>query len=474
MRSIDLARRPTTLGRTASAAALYCLAASGAWAQTNLDYSPVQLPTATAVRTVCGSFVANPPAGGANDSGTPEQRLFSSCRKMVHTANELLDNGGPTAFSLGLTSDEVGDAFQAIAPVQMNAQKQMTAEAARNNALFSRLLDLRGGVRGFSLSLNGLDLSPVAVAHASALPAAPPAARGGGASTDAALGERWGAFVNVAHNWCDVSRTSLQDAYDFENTSLVAGVDYRLAPDMVAGVAGSYQDTKSDYDGKLGSVKAKTVSVAAYGTYYQESLYVDALVSFGRVDYDTARRISIPSNTGVAPIDALATASPEGDQWSAVVGAGYNMARDDLTITPFARLGYLRVRNKAFEENEPVAGLGLAVKARTIDSLQSALGLRMQKAISTSFGVVVPYGSVQWNHEFKSNQSSITSKYVNDPFNIFFTIPTEDAGTNYGVVSVGVSGQFAGGVAAFVQYGTTFALKNVSHHSLTAGVRFPF
>jgi outer membrane autotransporter protein len=470
MRSIDQARRPTIPGRAACAAALLCLSATGSWAQASLDYSPLQLPTATAVRAVCGSFVANPPPGGASDSGTPEQRLFSSCRKMVHTANDLLDNGSPTAFSLGLTPDELREGFQSIAPVQMNAQKQMAAEAARNGALFSRLLDLRGGVRGFSLSLNEQELSPSAEAHASALPPA----RGGGASADAALGERWGAFVNVAHNWGDVSSTPLQDAYDFENTSLVAGVDYRLSPDMVAGVAGSYQHTKSDYDGGLGSVKAKTVSLAAYGTYYQESLYVDGLVSFGRVDYDTARRISIPSATAVAPIDAVATASPEGSQWSAVVGTGVNMARGELTITPFARLGYLRVRNKAFDEKEPVAGLGLAVRARTIESLQSSLGVRLQQAIGTSFGVVVPYGSLQWNHEFKSNQSSITSKYVNDPFNIFFAIPTEDTGSNYGVASVGVSGQFAGGVAAFIQYGRTISLENVAHQSVTAGVRFPF
>lgn len=433
-------------------------------------YTAVQQSTANAVQAVCSGFVANVATyGAASDTGTPEQRLFSSCRKMVQTANAIVGSG-VTANSLGLSDDDLRTAVQAIAPVQMNAQKQMTAEASRHNVVFSRLLDLRGGARGLSLTLNALELPPLA----SAASTATPAGRGGGASADAPLGERWGGFLNLAYNWGDVSRTSLQDGYEFKNWSLVAGVDYRVSPALALGAAASHQRTKSDYDGNLGQVKAKTTSLAAYGTYYQDSFYLDGLIGYGQVDYDTARRIDIASTTAIAPIGVVATASPEGSQWSAVVGGGVNVARGETTITPFGRLGYLRVKNKAFAESEPVAGLGLAVDARTVDSLQSALGVRVQRAVSTSFGVLVPYGSVQWNHEFRTNQSSITSKYVNDPFNVFFTIPTEDAGSDYGVLSVGLSGQFAGGVAAFVQLGAAVGLKHVSNKSVAIGVRVPF
>lgn len=435
-------------------------------------YTPVQQPTADAVQSVCSAFGANAPTYGApSDTGTPEQRLWSSCRKMVQTGNQVVGSG-PTAHSLGLSNDDLRTGVQAIAPVQMNAQKQMSVDASRNNIVLSRLLDLRSGARGLNLAVNSIDLSSPDGAPVSGSPGG--ASRGGGASPDPTPGERWGAFVNVAYNWGDVSRTDLQDRYDFKNWGLVAGVDYRIDPSLAVGGAFAYQDTKSDYDANLGFVKAKTYSLAMYGTYYADNFYLDALLGYGWIDYDTARAINIPSNTGTPGINTTATASPKGNQWSAVIGGGYNVVQQASTITPFARLGYLYVKNKAFTEDEPSAGLGLAVDTRSVNSLQSALGVRFSHAFGTSFGVVTPYASGQWNHEFRTSQSSITSKYVNDPFNIFFTIPTEQADSNYGVFTLGLSGQFERGIAAFIQYGATAGLSNVSNRTVSLGVRVPF
>ncbi len=456
-------------GLTFATIALVCSVAQAQNLPKVPGYTPVQQPTANAVQAVCSAFVANAPSYGApSDTGTPEQRLWSSCRKMVQTGNQVVGSG-PTANSLGLSNDDLRTGVQAIAPVQMNAQKQMSVDASRNNIVFARLLDLRGGARGLSLAVNNMDLASTDGAST-----AGGTGRGGGASPDPTSGERWGAFVNLAYNWGDVSQTALQDRYDFKNWGLVAGVDYRIDPSLAVGGAFGYQKTKSDYDANLGSVKASTYSLAMYGTYYANNFYVDGLLGYGWIDYDTARVIDIPSNTGIPGISTTATASPKGNQWSAVIGGGYNFVQQATTITPFARLGYLYVKNKAFSEDEPNFGLGLAVDSRSIDSLQSSLGARLSHAFGTSFGVVTPYLSGQWNHEFRPGQSSITSKYVNDPFNIFFTIPTEDADSNYGVFTLGVSGQFERGIAAFIQYGATAWLNNVSNHSVSLGVRVPF
>lgn len=468
-------RTTTRRATLAAASATVALFAAPAHAQ-NLPnvpgYTPVQQPTADAVQAVCRNFGLNIPTyGEADDNGTAQQRLFSSCRKMVQSANALVGSG-PTDNSLGLTNDELRTGVQAIAPVQMNAQKQMSVDASRNNIVLSRLLDLRGGARGLSLALNDMNLMSAEGSSNFGWPGL--AGRGGGASTDPPLGERWGAFVNAAYNWGDVDRTDLQDGYDFSNWGLVAGLDYRIDPNLVLGGAFGYQKTKSDYDDDLGKVDATTYSLAVYGTYYKDNWYFDGLVGYGWINYDTERVINIPSTTSVPGIRTRATASPDGNQWSVVVGGGYNFVREATTITPFLRFGYLWVKNDAFSENEPVAGLGLAVDERTIDSVQSALGVRLSHAIGTSFGVVTPYVSAQWNHEFQADQSSITAKYVNDPFNIFFTIPTEDAGSNYAIFTLGLSGQFQRGIAAFVQYGATAWLNDVNNQTFAVGVRIPF
>jgi outer membrane lipase/esterase len=354
----------------------------------------------------------------------------------------------------------------------MNAQKQMAVDASRNNIVLSRLTDLRGGARGLSVALNDVNLTSTEGSSTFGWPGL--AGRGGGASADPLLAERWGAFVNAAYNWGKVDQTDLQDAYDFSNRGLVAGLDYRIGTDFVVGGAFSYQKTKSDYNSNLGSVDASTYSLALYGTYYKDNFYFDGLLGYGWINYDTERVIDIPSATTVTGINTRATASPKGNQWSLVVGGGYNFVREASTITPFLRFGYLYVKNDAFQEDEPNAGLALAVDERTVDSLQSALGVRLSHAVGTSFGVVTPYVSAQWNHEFLSGQSSITSKYVNDPSNSFFVIPTEDTGSNYAVFLLGLSGQFQRGISAFIQYGTTAWLKNVSNQTVSLGVRIPF
>jgi hypothetical protein len=158
MTSADHARKNIKdRARVTLGAILVCLGSS-ALAQTpprnlaNLPgYTPVQQPTGGMVQDVCGRLAGelapSPPKLGASDTGNPQQRLYSSCRKMVQTANDLANDGTPVANSLGLTNDELRTGVQAVAPVQMNAQKQMTAEASRNNIVFSRLLDLRGGGR---------------------------------------------------------------------------------------------------------------------------------------------------------------------------------------------------------------------------------------------------------------------------------------------------------------------------------------
>src|SRR6266480_752816 len=55
---------------------------------------------------------------------------------------------------------------QAIAPVQMNAQKQISVESSKMSLVGSRLLDLRGGARGVVVGMNGQEAQQAADGHA--------------------------------------------------------------------------------------------------------------------------------------------------------------------------------------------------------------------------------------------------------------------------------------------------------------------
>jgi outer membrane lipase/esterase len=275
----------------------------------------LQQPTATAVNVVCAQFSAPNSGYVASPTGTPEQKLFYSCRVMVQTANQVNPAvPGSTANSLNISNDQLRTGVQALSPVQMNAQKQKSVEAAKASQIGTRLLDLRGGARGFTVGMNG---------NTQQAGAATPT--GGGAAADDAAGSRWGGFFNIAYSWGDVDQTTLQDGYKYDSVGLLAGADYRVSDNFVLGGAVSYSDTHSDYDQSLGNVKARTTGIAGYGTYYVDQWYVDGFVAYGWIDYDSTRNILIPSNSVatpvVPPINTSATASPRGNQWSLSIGA---------------------------------------------------------------------------------------------------------------------------------------------------------
>ncbi|MGE5171700.1 MAG: autotransporter outer membrane beta-barrel domain-containing protein [Rudaea sp.] len=462
-----------------AAAAIFAAAhAADATSQTRQSNTPlpslpgltaVQQPVANAIDVVCPPIASN-----ANPNGTEFQRLANSCSAMVVTSGVLegqIDPSNP--FNLGISNEELRKGLQASAPVQMNAQKDVTTTTSRMNLLAARLFDLRAGARGLSVSMNGSDAP--AVAAASRNRSTLDGATGGAASADPAFGGRLGGFVKIAGNWGNVDRTELQDAYDYDAWSILAGLDYRVSDAFIIGGAVSYEDTHSRFDNSLGKVDAQTWSLSGYGTYTSGPWYVDGFVSYGNVSYDTTRTIFIPSNNpAIAPISGSATASPDGEQWSLALGTGYNYQMTGYTLVPFARLGYIHVKNKSFSESEPGAGLGLSVGERTLESLQSALGGTISTVVNTASGVFTPYFTAQWVHEFKNDNPSLVAKFVNDPQNLQFFIPTAEPTRDYGVFIVGASGTFANGVSGFVQFGGAAGLDNATNYSVVAGLRKEF
>ncbi len=455
---------PRSTTRTASliAAAVLMGHATGASAQLIEPgvlpgtYTEVQRPVADGIWKVCANLTRGlnvVPSG----TGNPTQRLAASCSMMVNTARAT----GNQTYDLKLTGNQLATAIQAIAPVQANAQKQISTEAVKMNAVGARLLNLRGGARGMVLGMNGMDFLN--------------GDTGGGAAADDVLGGKWGSFVNVTYNWGDTDKTVLQDSYKQDSYNILGGVDYRVSDAFVVGGAISYSDAHAKYDLGLGSVKAKTTGASAYATFYQDEWYVDGLMAYGASDFDARRNITIPSNNPSIPaVVASAISSPEGHQWSAAIGTGKDFRVGTFTLTPSARLSYLHVNNKAFSESEPVAGLGLIVGERRIKSLQSSIGAKISTNVNTSAAVLLPYASVQWMHEFKDGSPALISKYVNDPNGIAFAIPTSNPTRDFGILSIGSSATFPNQLTAFAQLSSAIGLKNESSYAVAAGLRLQF
>ena len=318
------------------------------------DLNETQRPIAIAVQQTCAGLTAlNNKAPLVGEPG----KLLTSCRKMVQTANVLKDRttAPSNPLALPMTADELKKAIQAVGHEEVAIQGRSAVEAAGNNAVGVRLFALRNGARGFGMAAGGMYGST----QRSAAAVLPRGASGGGAAT--APAGRLGGFLNVNYNSGRKSTTGREDGFDFDNRGATAGIDYRFTDSLVAGVAVTYSATDATIASSLGSADTRSRAISAYGSWYVSKFYVDAQLGYARNDYDTVRNIVAG---GAAGFNTAATGSTRGNQWSAVLGAGYDISKGALTVTPYGRLGYLHLKIDEYTESEPNHGLALDIGSR--------------------------------------------------------------------------------------------------------------
>jgi outer membrane autotransporter protein len=422
---------------------------------------PFQQSMAEAIDVVCPKLVAN--AGTLNGTQTD---LRLRCTEMKQTANAL-QGSGDTTFSLGLSNEQLNNALGSLSPEEAASQPRLSVDGGTNQArtIGARLRALRGGARGFSLGASRLEFPGTAIALADIAQAVASDARANGNSVD--LGSRLGAFVNVRATFGDKDATTREQGFDFVSAGSTFGVDYRVTDNLILGVALSYTYARADINLDLGDVVSHSGGASVYGTYYVRDFYVDTHLGFEWNEYTTRRRIVF------ANIDRTATGTPSGQQYTANLGSGYDFRLGATTLTPYVRGEYVHIDIDSFTETG-ANGLNLFIEKQTTNSFQTALGARVSHSFSTPFGVIGPYLSVEWRHEFLNDSQSITAKYAVDPFNTFFVIPTDNPDRDYVALAVGVSAVFEKNISAFLNYETTLALRDVTHHAVVGGLRFEF
>ena len=412
--------------------------------------------TAGAVQTVCGKLTVQDAAARLRGN---QRDLLERCREMVRNSTEL-QTGSPVPGSLGLDAPGLAGALNSVTPDEIAAQGTLAGETGspQFRLLAGRLAALRRGGSGFSLDLD--------FGKRFTFEGAPSRVPDTGASADVGSGAL-GVFVNAGGAFGDKDSTSREVGFDFYSLGVLGGVDYRFTPNFIAGVALGYDFTDADFDNLLGDSETHTYSATLYGTYYVGRWYLDAHTGFAWNEYETRRHIRY------ATIDRTAFGDTDGQQYTVGLGTGYAIPVGPFTITPLARAEFLYLDIDKYSESG-AQGLNLTIRQQDFESFQTTLGASVSYAISVPFGVLVPQVRVEWRHEFLNNERSVAAKYTADPFNTFFSIPTDRPDRDFFPVAVGMSAGFARGVSAFVNYETILGLRDITHHDFRGGVRVEF
>lgn len=282
----------------------------------------------------------------------------------------------------------------------------------------------------------------------------------------------WGFFLNGRASFGDAPRRDRDPGYDFETQGLTAGVDYRLSDRWVLGVALGYLRTDTDVQGG-GTVDVEGYTLSGYATWYTDSWYLDAVVSYGVGDYALERVIDLP--VAFRGNDRLvATAEPESDQVAAHLAFGYDFrVGPAATLTGFARGSWVRAEVDSYVETGAFA-FDLAFAEQTVESLLGELGAEIVYPVSRSWGVLQPLVRVSYLHEFEDDPQVLLGRFARDPRARVFRVEGERRDADFFNVAAGVTATFPRGWAGYLQYDTDLERDDFDIYTLSGGFRFQF
>lgn len=427
---------------------------------------------------------------GATGCTADQARVFDNVRELVETANEMLGSG-PTEHSLGLDEEGLGFAMRWTAAEEMTAQSAAGSEFANNQltSLMSRMTALRYGARGFSvanLPPGGRDNNTL-LAHERN-------AQGGAASADADSSDefsRWGGFLDGSFGWGNRDPTDVEDAFDFDGMEVTFGVDYRFRPGLVLGAIAGHTKQEIDFDSRRsvveGGIESDGYSLIVYGLREWNGPYMSASLGWQRLSLDTTRHITYPSfNPDEESTDVTARGSTDSKTFSATFNAGWSLNRKAFGAEPYVRAEYRNMKLDGFDENSRYntgsqagqpAGFDFSFGDQTIKSLDTALGFRVQYALTPNFGVLVPYLKAEAHWQLEDDPHTVDATYENmggvSPA-VPFDIVGNKSDTSFYIAAIGLSVVLKGGWQGFLQYQTVQNLDLLSNDVITGGVRAEF
>lgn len=376
----------------------------------------------------------------------------------------------------GTTDGQVAEALEAIKPEELvvMATSAVRLSVLQHGNLEQRINGLRSG--GSGIDLAGLDLE----IQGQTIPGAAVAEvlrglLGGGASADDPF-ERWGLFADGRIKWGDKKGSENESAFDFDVAYVTLGADYRFRPNLIGGAAVSWGAVEADFDDGT-NFDVESWSGSLFGSYYTENqAYVDLLLTWGRNDYDSERRIVYTDAGGT--IDRIARGDTDGSQFSGGLSGGWDWNRGAFTAGPHLGVYYMDLEVDGFRESG-AGGLDLDIGRQEAQSFTVNGGLHASYVWNLPFGVLIPHVRADAVRELEDQQEQVAISFANDPFlddatdpTLGVTLETDRPDDEYFVFSGGVSAQFVRGVSGYVNYQYTSSLRDWSISNLSYGMRF--
>ncbi|WP_175561896.1 autotransporter domain-containing protein [Kaistia soli] len=226
-----------------------------------------------------------------------------------------------------------------------------------------------------------------------------------------------------------ISGNANASGLDYSLGGTAFGLDYRLNPSLLLGVAGGYVAGSQSVDGFAGDSDLDTLSVAAYASFAQGAFYADALAGYANASNSLQRFIGSP---GLAP--GIAYGDTDAGQFLGQIETGYRFDVDTpfkSSITPFGRLQVVSLGQDGFTETGSSL-YNLSVASQSTTSVRTTFGADFNATLDLGTGMPLDLGlRLGWVHEFADTVQSMNASFTSAPgadFTVFgTTLPRDSA-----------------------------------------------
>lgn len=244
------------------------------------------------------------------------------------------------------------------------------------------------------------------------------------------------------------------------------GIDYRLDPRFVVGLAGGYVSGTQWVNGFSGAGYTDALSIAAYGSFTQGAFYADALAGYANAASRMQRIVAAP---GLAT--GIANGSTSANQFLGQVETGWRFdvaAPARTSITPFAQLQVAAANQAGFTESGTSA-YNLAIAQQTTTSVRTTFGADFAAGFDMGGRPLEIGVRLGWLHEFADTARSITAAFAAAPasqFTAYGATPQRDSA----VLGLSAAARLNDGVSLFGSYDGEVG-GGTANHALRAGFR---
>ncbi len=266
-------------------------------------------------------------------------------------------------------------------------------------------------------------------------------------------------FGGVSYNGLGAaSRTS------FSLAGLTAGADAKIADGLRAGFAVSYSAESSELGGGNGDSKTSMMAGSLYASWrIDRKVFIDTMLGYGFANFQMQRMdpnvlVKLPGRRS-------------GQVLMASAGISYDEKVGNFKFAPYARMDLMSINLGGYNEQGD-ANWSLIYQPMHTTAQSLVLGLRGQLDYERSWGVLSPFGRVEYRHSL-GVAGVQTVAYAGDPASTH-TIATAAGGSDSLTGALGLKAMDRKRLAGSVEYSLSGGQAGIVGQGLRGAMRLGF